>query len=275
MLAGLGLLAVEFSAAGGDPCGETDALCPDLETVSPGDDWLELRRTGKNGQRLLLRLSNKIGNRGAGPLEMREAATTPQECIDQSPDPNPDFNRGVVQRIYEDTADADSVGWFDRVDEGGSYTDYPVGCYFFHDVHNHWHFQDFSEYTLERLDGSELGESTKVGFCVLDQDQPFDPDPVGTPQHGHYPTGGGCNNPDDPVGSQGLSIGYADIYTYFTPGQTIDITGIRRGKYCLVSTANPLPRLYESDASDLSNERRVKIQIKPRENLVRERPLPC
>jgi hypothetical protein len=280
--AALGLLTVELSAAGPivNPCTEAGALCPDLKTASPGkSDWLDLRRTGR--RRLLLRLSNRIGNAGTGPLELRKAATTPQACIDEAPDHDPQLSRGVVQRIFEDDpSDTDSLGYFDRGDDT-EFSDHAVGCYFFHGApgHNHWHFQDFAEYRLERLDGTVVGQGTKVGFCVLDQTTPFDPDPPGTPATRHYPTGPAgstsCTDTEDPVSSQGLSIGFADVYTYATPGQSIDITGISRGKYCLVSTANPLPRLHESDSSSSSNARRTKVQIKPHEDLVRERSAPC
>ena len=37
----------------------------------------------------------------------------------------------------------------------------------------------------------------------------------------------------------GLSVGWADLYHYFTPGQRLNITGVTRGTYCLVSVVNP------------------------------------
>ena len=114
---------------------------------------------------------------------------------------------------------------------------------------------------------------------MLDQTQPFEPNPPGTPDDGHF-SGSGCNNPSDPAAAMGLSIGYADLYSLDTPGQEIDITGAGKGKFCLVSTANPLPRIFEEDLDGgapgtSDNARRVKVQIKPRENLVRERGHPC
>jgi hypothetical protein len=283
---GLGLLTVELSVAGaGNPCDEAGTLCPNLETVEPGnDDWLGLDRRGKKGnRRLILRLSNRIANRGAGPLELRKSATTPQSCIDEAPDSDPDLSRGVVQRIFEDDpGDAGSLGYFDR-DDDTEFSDVPIGCYFFHAApgHNHWHFQDFAEYRLERLDGSLVADSTKVGFCVFDGSTPYEPPPPGMPPARHFPTGSsGCNDADDPVASQGLSIGYADIYTLNLVGQSIDITGAHRGKYCLVSEANPLPRIFEGPlagggAGTGDNARRVKIQIRPVDEFVRERPNPC
>jgi hypothetical protein len=58
-----------------------------------------------------------------------------------------------------------------------------------------------------------------------------------------------------------LSIGFADIYTADTQGQAIVVTGIRRGRYRLIATADPANRLEGSDNSN--NARRTPLRIRP------------
>jgi hypothetical protein len=275
MVAGCSLLTVELSTAGNaDPCAAEDALCPNLQTVDPDSGtWLRVDRRGPKGKRRVkLSLSNRIGNRGSGPLELTSSDPS-AGCIPAGGDAA-DY-RDVEQRIYTDSNDD---GVFDRgVDTESNLV--PIGCYFFHAVHNHWHFQDFAEYELERLGGEPVGAGTKVGFCVLDQTQPFDPNPPGTPEDQYF-SGSGCNDPSDPAAAMGLSIGYADLYGLATPGQEIDITGAGKGKFCLVATANPMPRIFEEELDGgapgtSDNARRVKLQIKPRKEFVRELTAPC
>ena len=109
---------------------------------------------------------------------------------------------------------------------------------------------------------------------MLDGDQPYPAAPR-LPEFGVYPAeSNGCGFGDDEAGPEGmgLSVGYADTYSYDLPGQRIDITGVKKGIYCLVSTANPdhgaedLNQIEESN--DANNARRQRVKIKPKEREV-------
>ena len=69
----------------------------------------------------------------------------------------------------------------------------------------------------------------------------------------------------------GLSVGYADTYSYDLPGQRLNVTGIKKGIYCLVSTANPdhgvgdINQIEESDTANNARRERVKINPKKHE----------
>jgi len=49
---------------------------------------------------------------------------------------------------------------------------------------------------------------------------------------------------------QGLSVGWTDVYQYYLAGQSIDITGLEDGTYALMSTADPLNLIQESDETN-------------------------
>jgi hypothetical protein len=252
-IAGVAVIHAADGVAGGGP------LVPDLKTLPPLDSpWLNLTQTKK---RLVLHLSNRIGNHGSGPLDLYAG---PVDATCQGQYEGADLE--ADQQIFDDT---NGNRHFDPDDEPGP--GQQVGCFEYHPAHNHWHYQDFAQYSLVDVKTDELvaGPSKKIGFCILDGDRAF-PELPGTPDSGHYPGGGtGCGQgaPETGPSSMGLSVGYADTYTYFLPGQRLEVTGIEKGVYCLVSTANPdhgagdTNQLIESD--DTNNGRRERIRINP------------
>jgi hypothetical protein len=240
-------------------------LQPDLVTLAPLDEpWLDLHVTKKKGT---LRLSNRIGNHGDGPLELLAGAVDPA-CTLEGQYAGDDL--AAVQRVFNDT---NGDGVFEREDEGADYTDEQIGCFEYHPAegHQHWHFQDFSQYKLVDSQTGEpvAGPSKKIGFCIVDNFPAAFPDLPGAPASGHYPVGGcGFRQPTAGPGEMGLSVGYADTYTYVLPGQRLDVTGVPRGVYCLVSTANPADKLIEE--SDANNARRTPIKLNPDKDKVKE-----
>ena len=110
------------------------------------------------------------------------------------------------------------------------------GCERFHPPHDHWHLLDFSRYKLVRQrTGRTVVRSTKIGFCVIDTDRRFASLP-GSPAAPYYPAGSADCDRDS---IDGLSVGWTDTYAYSLPGQQLNVTGLRRGRYCLVSKADP------------------------------------
>ena len=101
--------------------------------------------------------------------------------------------------------------------------------------------------------------STKVSFCLLDTLQPYLELP-GSPATGQYLPD--CTELDP----QGISVGWADIYSSFLPGQSLDLTGLRRGAYCLRSTVDPKNHLQELDNSNNSAEHRFFLH--PRKRII-------
>lgn len=119
-----------------------------------------------------------------------------------------------------------------------------VGGFVWHADHAHFHFEDFASYTLRslrkngRVDYSANGlvaRSEKVSFCLIDSQQVH----AGASPAPWYV---GCN----PV-RQGISAGWADIYTSDLEGQQLVLPGIADGRYALVVSMDVANRIYETN----------------------------
>lgn len=242
-MAGFALLLVGALVPAG--AAAAPRLLPNLETLKALD--LRLDRSTKPG-RVLLRFSNRIANRGRGPLEIFPTRDPP-DC-DHDGDPSDD--RSVYQRIFKDV---DGDGIFRRSKDILS-IERLAGCMHFHPAHNHYHVDAFASYRLYRQStGALVRSSDKVSFCVIDVSRPFG-SLAGSPTSRYYPRGGsGC----DDVATEGISVGWADVYRYSLPGQWVDVTGLSTAKYCLASTADPDHQL--SDASFANNRYGTRVRL--------------
>jgi hypothetical protein len=272
MAAGVAATAAAAIALAGSVQAGPPALLPDLRTVNPGSHALDLRVGNKTG-RTILRVSNIVANSGEGPMELYSSPATATggpggdtDCTDgEFPEPI-GADRDANQAIYEDT---DGSGDFDREEDEVGPTP-KVGCFEYHAIHDHWHFQDFAQFRLEDESGDPIEgiePSRKIGFCVFDNQHSF----PGQGTDSFY-SGSGCNQglPGQGPEQMGLSPGWGDLYGYSLPGQRIDITGVTRGNYCLVSVANPpdppnpppfRSEIVESD--EANNDRRKLVRISP------------
>jgi Lysyl oxidase len=204
-------------------------------------------------QRKRLYLSFETENAGTGPLEMEPVR---EDC---DGDGGSGDDRTALQNVYGDT------------DGSGEYTPesdevvktVTAGCFVYHQSHAHWHFDNYARYQLLSLDGDRLRSHAKVGFCMLDTTS-VDPTLPGYPDSRQYL---GC--PD--LALQGISVGWSDIYSVYTPGQFVSVEGLPAGAYCLVGTADPADRVLESDETD--NVVRTRVSFGARRATVR--PHPC
>jgi hypothetical protein len=236
-------------------------LGPDLVTLAIDQKDLYLERSG---HKTLLRLSNEVANAGVGPLEVFPSPAS----TDCDGDGDPANDRDATQRLF---ADSDLSGSYDPgadavAEERG------FGCMRYHPAHDHWHVVDFASYELHREQTGKLSANRqKVGFCIVDSRQAFTP--PGSPTKPTYPFGPPGSVGCDPDATQGLSPGWADVYVFALPGQQIDVSGLRRDRYCLVSRVDPTDQLLE--ANEDNNVRRARIALRPRKMLVRRLPGKC
>ena len=205
---------------------------PNLRTRIPS----QLRISLEDGRKLL-RFSNVVVNGGQGPLEVR---------------PENDPSTGLTdafQDIYTHDPDGTLIFKYDR----------PVGTFVFHPEHDHWHFEAFATYALHAVaeDGSIGAQLTadqdKVSFCLSDtqvanRNLRYFSDRT-------YISDTACGQ----SGTQGISVGWADKYGYRLFGQWVDVTDVPDGTYWLVSTADPMDLLDETQEGDNANA--VKIAI--------------
>lgn len=198
------------------------ALLPDLAP------WANEARSFIYGWTIVgndLRLTTAMANIGTGPMELRGGATHPD-----------DESQDVFQRVYE---------------PGGSFTDVLAGTFTYHPEHGHIHFDEFAQFRLRAvLPGDGVGDivaaGDKVSFCLLDVER-FDTTGPSSPQFLN------CGQ------IQGISVGWADVYSRGLEGQSIEITNLPDGSYWLEVAVDPGNHIIESN--ETNNVTRIKINL--------------
>jgi Lysyl oxidase len=246
------------SPASGGPA----ALRPDLVTLAIKRANLVVK-PNERGQ-AVLRLSNEIGNRANGPLEVFPGAV-PVDC---DGDGDPAEEREASQRVFADT---NGSGGYE-VGLDGIESERAFGCMRYHPAHDHWHVLDIARYELwHEASGKLVAESRKVGFCFTDTRVAF-PSPF-NPAAATYPIGAARPDGCDATSTQGISAGWADLYAFALPGQQLRIEGLPRGAYCLTSRADPSDLIDELDEDN--NVRTARIALRPGSLLVRRLGASC
>lgn len=188
-----------------------------------------------------LRFSNTVLNAGDGPLEARFLTEGVVAGLADK------TQQHLVQRIYHDDG-----AWHERL----------AGTYTFHEIHAHFHYEGFAQHWLYHAGNGTLARTGhKAGFCMEDVALPTWEAPGNRARSYSFPA---CNVPTDRTdqGSwmvQGISPGWADIYTWDLPDQYIDITGLPDGCYDLVTEADPGRTFVETTRED--NVAAVRIQL--------------
>lgn len=122
--------------------------------------------------------------------------------------------------------------------------------------YNHWHFEQFAQYTLLNSAKRLAVRSRKEGFCIT----PTDPVDLLAPQAVWQPLAGeanACGQPTALSAQEILPVGWGDTYSQSVPGESFDITKIPNGTYYIEVTANPLRALHELDTHNDVSLRQV------------------
>lgn len=210
-----------------DPSGEP--LLPDLAPEPPVD-----LRTRAEGDRVTVRFSSTLVNVGDGDFVLR-ATRSGGEWV-------------VKQEIWYSEGGTELITTDARMVWGG-------------DGHDHWHIERVASYTLYRLD--EDGEvieddialpDAKVGFCFYDHSLVLEHGPEEAVYSGY-----GCGTEDDDAIRMGMSPGWADVYGFDLPGQSIDVTDLEDGFYRVVGVADP--QNWFTEANDENNLTWIDIEL--------------
>lgn len=252
-------LVTSAGSAGAGPV--ATPLLPDLVVLRPADIGIV-----KSASKRSLVFSHTTANRGLGPLEISPDLET-TTCGDSG-----ENGRQADQFVYHDENGSGRLerGTAGPPDDDGPPDARPVGCMIYHPAHEHYHFKDFALYQLYReRTGKLVRTSDKTSFCVADYvewrtDLPnADPEPFYGPEN--------CATDD---GTHGLSVGWADLYGAATPGQELDVTGLRRGRYCFVAITDPEDRLDE-EGTRANNVRQVRLGLRPWRGIAKRLDEPC
>lgn len=208
--------------------GDVQDLLPDI-VVMEDDLYDNVITTDVEPGRVHLRLSNATANLGDGKL----------------------YLYGVQPDVPAPTHDVNQRIW--RTD--GTTYDRRAGQFVYHPGHNHIHIEGWAQYNLREITtgdgvGPILASGTKTSFCIIDlrvQDSDLP----------NYVPGGEFRSCSSTI--QGLSVGWADIYSKGLTDQWIDITDVPDGTYWLESVADPGDVIAEKD--EANNVARIKVTI--------------
>lgn len=197
-------------------------LKPDLQAVPAFSLVLATDTSGNK----LLRFSARTWNSGGGPLELRAGETG-------------SAGQNVYQRVY-----LSDSGYYNRL----------AGTFVWHELHNHFHFDDYALYTLQPVNapGGSARTGVKTTFCIMDTNA-VDTTLSGAPQQAVYATCG--------ASVQGMSVGWADTYGYNLAGQSIDITGLPNGDYALSIEADYKNNILEINEGNNSSCMLVRLNV--------------
>jgi Lysyl oxidase len=174
-----------------------------------------------------LRFSTSIGNAGPGHLQIRGK---------------------LMDKLTQGTQEiVDATGQVVQTKD--------VGTFELHPDHGHFHVSHVARYELRK--GGENGElvrnGKKISFCMEDSIRiRRGRDESRTPK---------CSQT-----MQGITRGFADVYSANLPDQLFDVAGLASGEYTIVIQLDPNRKFLE--ASRLNNKAWVRLQYDARSNSV-------
>ena len=202
-----------------------EKLLPDLLIYPPKELFISRPAVGKK----TIRFNTTVANIGRGPFE-------------------------VIGHTDKTTNTTYASQYIKNSDGTGSYKE--IGQFIFHDIHKHWHVEDYVQYQIWTLVGDNsrgemLTRSDKMSFCLWDV-RANDLTRENAPQTREYTSV--CSSR-----FQGISVGWEDTYLARVEGQEIDISSVTDGIYLLEYEVNPDRNVEESDYDN--NSGGVKIEI--------------
>jgi hypothetical protein len=228
-------------------------LFPDLKTgqIKQGDLMISKPQT----KHAKLEISNEVVNVGRGPVEIATGETSNNCDGDNVPDNDVDG----TQMLYEDDGD----GVFVRDDDTTAVPSGNPSLCVKQQGDYYWQIWNLARYTLTSIRTGEIArERDKIAYCTVDS-TPLFPELDGYVPEAYYPLAG-PNGLCQPGGTLGISIGWADIYSFGLPGQQLSLEGLTGGRYCLTSEANPAEVLEEGSAAPdpyANNSRSVLVRL--------------
>jgi Lysyl oxidase len=139
----------------------------------------------------------------------------------------------------------------------------PVGRLEFHAEHYHWHFEEFTRYTLLDATKTQVLVSGKQSWCLANTDA-IDL----SVQNANWAAYGGdlftmCGGPGALWIREILDVGWGDTYAQFSRDQAFDVTNLPNGTYYIRTTVNPTETLVEETTTNNVEDRMIRLRGKP------------
>jgi Lysyl oxidase len=213
-----------------DPDPDPSTL-PDLVAM-PAWQFETFSRNGRD----LLAFSATEWNRGPQPLVVEGFRRTGTNRMD------------AYQYFYQDGSAVGRAG---------------VGSMKYHGAnHQHWHFTQFTRYSLLDETKTEVVESGKQSWCLAPTDAidltvegaTYIPGQVGF---------GACGTRSSIWVREVLDVGWGDTYVQLVGGQAFNISKVPNGVYFVEVLVNPEGSLYETDTGNNVELRRIRLKGPP------------
>jgi hypothetical protein len=265
-----------------------------LLEVAPGDDTAEIDVTVVD--RGELDQADAAGHAGAGSAEAPDRPAAPVPDV-TNPDPStlPDlvalpayqmntqsrrgrdylnffsteWNEGPGTFVIEgfrgqDEDSMDAFQYFldgNRVATGRA----EIGQLEFHQGggHNHWHFEEFTRYSLLDDSKTQVVVSGKQSWCLVNTDAIDLTVPNASWLGFGQDLGTSCGGPGALWIREVLDVGWGDTYAQFLQGQGFNITNLPNGTYYVRVHVNPTGSILESDDGNNIEDRLIKLKGKP------------
>ena len=255
LIALAGASASPASPAAPVPAGVGDDLLPDMRTRPFQELYVQGATCGSRTRSRIAASARSRSSRADRGRRLRRRRD------------NSNNDRIAFQRVFQDSADPRSPGYFVRSQDTAS-TSRQVGCMVYHPAHSHWHFEDFAPICpaagVRRRDRRPLDQ----GQLLRHRHRPSVPGLPGSPGSSHYGNNGcGREVGRGPVGRLGRHL------RRLPRGAEHSRRGAAAGDYCLISRADPVNRL--SELNDSNNTFRTRIHLDPAAHQVQALPGAC
>lgn len=136
----------------------------------------------------------------------------------------------------------------------------PIGAMEFHPHHQHWHFRQFTEYSLLDADSGEVAISGKRSWCLANTDA-IDL----AVANANWDAYAGdlftmCGGPGALWIREILDVGWGDTYSQSIAGQAFDITDLPNGTYFIRVQVNPTGSMLEGSTENNVEDRLIRIR---------------
>jgi hypothetical protein len=163
----------------------------------------------------------------------------------------------------QDQAEMDAYQYF--IVDGEPVGRAPIGTLEFHEGggHNHWHFEEFTQYSLLNEAKDQVLVSGKQSWCLVNTDAIDLTVPNANLQGWGQDLSTSCGGPGALWIREVLDVGWGDTYSQYVRGQAFDITDLPNGTYYVRVHVNPTGSILEASTDDNVEDRLIRIKGKP------------
>ncbi|HEX5902225.1 MAG TPA: lysyl oxidase family protein [Actinomycetota bacterium] len=129
--------------------------------------------------------------------------------------------------------------------------------------HNHWHFEEFTRYSLLDASKTQVLVSGKQSWCLVNTDAIDLTVPNARWLAYGQDLGTSCGTPGALWIREVLDVGWGDTYAQFLGGQGFNITNLPNGTYYVRVHVNPTGSILESDVANNIEDRLIKLKGRP------------